>query len=220
MAADPRTYLAPLTALLRQTWPQNRTIRIACHGHSVPAGYFRTPDVRPFDSYPHLLHRALAEKFPSAVLNVIVTAIGGESSPTGARRFAADVLSLRPDLVTIDYGVNDIGLGLGPARAAWTAMITACADARVPVVLVTPVPMADDGSDGSRHAADGRQQHAAQIRALASELSVGLADAARAWERYLAGGGQLEELLSQVNHPNRRGHELIARTLEHWFPMT
>lgn len=38
-------------------------------------------------------------------------------------RFEAEVLSHRPDIVTIDYALNDRGLGLERARAAWAAMI-------------------------------------------------------------------------------------------------
>jgi hypothetical protein len=45
-AADPRTYLAALINLLQIPWPKNRTINIDCHGHSVPAGYFKTPLVK------------------------------------------------------------------------------------------------------------------------------------------------------------------------------
>ena len=93
VAADPATYLAALTNLLRVPWPKNRTINIVCHGHSVPAGYFKTPLVNTFNAYPHLLHVGLKQQFPNAVINVIVTAIGGEAADAGERRFGRDVLS-------------------------------------------------------------------------------------------------------------------------------
>ena len=41
--------LAPLHAELVKKWPGNRTVNIVFHGHSVPAGYHVTPDVRPFE---------------------------------------------------------------------------------------------------------------------------------------------------------------------------
>ena len=46
--ADRETYLADFCAEARKTWPANRTLNVVCHGHSVPAGYFNTPDVRTF----------------------------------------------------------------------------------------------------------------------------------------------------------------------------
>jgi len=106
--ADPRTYLANVVALLDKPWPDNRTVNIVAHGHSVPAGYFATPIVDTFNAYPHLLHVRLKQRYPTAVLNVIVTAIGGEASVSGAARFHRDVLPLRPDVLLIDYALTHI----------------------------------------------------------------------------------------------------------------
>lgn len=87
--ADPRSYLAPVVAELQKQWPKNRTVNLVFHGHSVPAGYFRTPTVDSLHAYPGLVRQGLAERFPFGVINVIVTAIGGENSAAGAaRRFA------------------------------------------------------------------------------------------------------------------------------------
>lgn len=98
-AADRKTYLANVSTLLKQKWPRNRRINIVCHGHSVPAGFFKTPVVDTFNAYPHLLHKGLKARYAHAVVNVIVTAIGGEASDRGARRFEADVLTHKPDIV-------------------------------------------------------------------------------------------------------------------------
>lgn len=216
--AAPASYLAPLVAQLEKQWPANRTVRIVCHGHSVPSGYFRTPEIRPFDSYPHLLHRALNERFPFAPISVMVTAIGGEHSESGATRFAADVLSLKPDLVTIDYALNDRGLGLARAAVAWTAMISACAAAGVPVLLLTPT-WASDAVDWTKPDDGDLAAHARQIRALAERHGVGLADSSAAWLAHARAHGGWHELLSQINHPSRLGHDLVARELLRWFPV-
>ena len=136
--ADKETYLADISMLLKQPWPKNRTINIVCHGHSVPAGYFKTPVVDTFNAYPHLLHKALKDRFPHAVINVIVTAIGGEASERGAERFDRDVLSHHPDLITIDYALNDRGIGLERARAAWSSMVASAKAKGIKVILLTP----------------------------------------------------------------------------------
>lgn len=52
-------YLAPIKRELENEWPNNRTINIVFHGHSVPSGYFVTPDVKPLQSYPFLLLKEL-----------------------------------------------------------------------------------------------------------------------------------------------------------------
>lgn len=210
--ADPSTYLSDLVRTLHQQWPENRTVNIACHGHSVPAGYFATPLVSTFDAYPHLLHRGLKERFPFAVINVVVTAIGGETSERGAARFERDVLAFKPDVVTIDYGLNDRRIGLELAETSWRKMIERAVGAGAKVILLTPTLANGVEDDGALHA------HANQIRALAQEYSVGLADSYGAFKKHLDQGGDLSDLLSWPNHPNRRGHELVAETLLHWFP--
>jgi lysophospholipase L1-like esterase len=202
--------LAPLNAELAKKWPGNRTVNIVFHGHSVPSGYHKTPDVRPFESYPHLVHLALKEKFPHAVLNVIVTAIGGEASPAGAERFSRDVLPHRPDLILIDYALNDRRIPEEQVEASWLSMIRAAKEAGVPVVLITPT---GDAKADMANPADPLSQRAALIRKIAAGEKVILADVSAAWQAELAKGTLQAELLSQVNHPNLRGHQLAADTI-------
>jgi hypothetical protein len=71
-------YLAEIQRELEKTWPDNRTITIVCHGHSVPAGYFATPTVDSVNAYPHVLFTKLKKRYSNAVVSIIVTAVGGE----------------------------------------------------------------------------------------------------------------------------------------------
>jgi len=214
-AADPTTYLADLTKLMRTDWPNSRTIKIVCHGHSVPAGFFKTPEVNTFGAYPYLLHRKLAARFPHAVINISVTAIGGENSESGAKRFTDDVLAQRPDVVTIDYSLNDRGIGLDRAKAAWTQMIVDATKAGIKVILLTPTP---DQSAKLDDPNDPLNQQAAQVRSLAVQFHVGLVDSLAEFKRAMAAGTPLRSLMSQVNHPNEDGHALVAAELDKWFP--
>ncbi len=216
--ADPRAYLAELSAELRRHWPENRLTHLVCHGHSVPAGYFATPFVDTFNAYPHLLHRALKDRFPFAVLNVIVTAIGGEHAAAGAARFVADVLGCRPRVVILDYGLNDRGIGLEAAERGWRQMIEMAQARECRVLLCTPTPDRSLLPGVDVAAWDALQAHAEQIRRLASEYAVGLADALAAFQARVAAGTDLSNLLSWSNHPNRAGHELVAAELARWFP--
>ena len=213
--AERQDYLQPFAQEAVKVWPKNRTLNVVCHGHSVPAGYFRTPRVDTFNAYPHLMHLGLNERYPNAVINVIVTAIGGEASPAGAARFEADVLPHRPDVLLIDYGLNDRGVGLQRAEAAWRSMIESALERDIPVILLSPTPaLQADPNDPN----DPLNRHARQIRRLAGEYHVGLVDSLEAFNRAVADGTDLRELMSQGVHPNRAGHDLVAERLLAWFP--
>ena len=208
-------YLAPLLDELARQWPKNRIINIVCHGHSVPSGYFATPYVNTFSAYPHLLHRLVKERFPFAVANVIVTAIGGETSPSGAKRFEGDVLTHRPDVLTLDYGLNDRFVGLEAAKEAWKSMIERALSENVKVILCTPT-----WDNNYYTGAEGWQkleQHAEQIRSLADEYNIGLADSFKAFARNVQEPEDMAKYLSHVNHPTEAGHRLVAEEIAKYF---
>lgn len=208
------SYLKDFVTALEQTWPKNHAVTVVVHGHSVPAGYFKTPITDSLHAYPNLLREGLAKKFPHAVINVIVTAIGGENSVSGAKRFDADVLTHKPDVLLIDYALNDRGPGLEKARAAWSEMITQAKARGIKVILLTPTA---DQSAKMDDPNDPLNQHAEQIRALAKENEVGLVDSYAKFKDYVHNGGKLTDIMSQVNHPNAKGHELVAPELLSWF---
>jgi len=215
--ASPSTYLANVTAEMKKAWPNNRIINIVVHGHSVPAGFFATPKVDTFNAYPHLLHVGLKERFPNAVINVIVTAKGGEQSEQGAARFERDVLTHNPDVILIDYGLNDRALTLDRAERAWSSMIEKAKAKNIKVILLTPTGdlAVDINNDG-----DDLNQRANQIRRLAAKYQVGLVDSYAAFKAYVnqGQGHKLADLMSQRNHPNRQGHEIVTAKLLEWFP--
>ncbi|MEZ4683094.1 MAG: SGNH/GDSL hydrolase family protein [Caldilineaceae bacterium] len=217
-STDKERYLIEVIQAFLQPWPGNRTVNIICHGHSVPAGYFTTPVVDSLRAYPHLLFVGLKERFVHAMINVIVTAVGGENSEVGAARFGDEVLCHRPDVVTIDYALNDRELGLVRAEAAWRQMIEAALERGVKVILLTPTHDLLSLRRGEPKWAVELPKHADQVRRLAAEYGIGLADSDAAFQRYLAQGGELTDLLSHINHPNHAGHQLVTCELLRWFP--
>ena len=212
--ASSTDYLANIKEELNRQSPENRTINLVFHGHSVPAGYFKTPLVNTFGSYPFLLLKQLKAYYPFAVINVINTAIGGENSKSGAARFDADVLIHKPDVIFIDYGLNDRPIGLGRACNAWEAMIEKSLEKNIKVVLLTPSPdLTTDILDLESELA----KHAAQIRNLSQKYGVGLVDVFEKFRQIAASGDSLSRYMSQLNHPNEKGHAVIAGEMLKFF---
>jgi lysophospholipase L1-like esterase len=213
-SVDGGHYLAGVNRELERKWPENRTVRFVFHGHSVPAGYFRTPEIRRFDSYPMLFYRSICERFPTGMVDVSITAIGGEASPAGAARFRSDVLSLKPDVVFIDYSLNDRGPGLEKSREAWASMIRDCRDHGIKVILMTPTP---DSRENILDSDSPLARHAAQVLELGREFGVPVVDSFNTFRDRVEAGHDVEDFLSQINHPNRRGHEIVAELILNLF---
>jgi lysophospholipase L1-like esterase len=132
----------------------------------------------------------------------------------GAERFERDVLIHKPDLLLIDYALNDRGEGLEKSCHAWTQMLGLAKEQNIKVILLTPSP---DQSVDYADTNNELQQHTNQIISLAKEHKVGLVDSYRAFEFLYKDKDELRKYMSQVNHPNEKGHELIAREIIEYF---
>lgn len=212
--ASPDTYLADIKAGLNKKWPDNRTVNLVFHGHSVPSGYANTPHVHRPQAYPFLTFKKLQKQYPYSVVNSITTAIGGENSAQGEKRFKRDVLPHKPDVLFIDYALNDRRIGLEEARRATERMIRMALGKHIKVILITPSP---DLKVDITKPDNILEQHTNQLIALAEKYQVGLVNSYQAFVDLAKSGKNLQRYMAQYNHPNERGHEVIANEIMKWF---
>ncbi len=85
----------------------------------------------------------------------------------------------------------------------------------VPLMLLTPTA---DSTANLADPADPLNEHASLVRTLAAEYQVALVDSLATFSAHAQAGRPLDELLSQFNHPNRAGHELVVHEFLKWFP--
>lgn len=212
--APKASYLEKIKAEMSVEWPKNRTINLVFHGHSVPAGYFKTPTVNTLASYPYLVLKDIKSVYPMTVVNVINTSIGGENSESGLKRFEADVLTHKPDVLFIDYALNDRGMGLERAKIAWEKMIRLALEKNIKVILLTPSP---DQRVDIKDEFSILDQHANQIKELAKSFQIGLIDTYALYKNKVKSGHNLIDYMSQVNHPNEKGHQMITDEIMSYF---
>jgi len=211
---DPEEYLQDIKTELRKEWPDNRTINLVFHGHSVPAGFFKTPVVNTLDSYPYQVLAGLKAMYPTAVINIINTAIGGENSVSGEMRFKSEVLTHHPDVLFIDYSLNDRRVGLEQAYESWSSMINKALKQNVKVILLTPSPDKKVDILENNTVLD---QHTSQVKLLAKEYGLGIIDSYALFKQKVAAGDNISYYMSQSNHPNKAGHQLIANDILSYF---
>ena len=211
------TYLESIRNEMNLQWPKNKAINLVFHGHSVPAGYFKTPVVNTLQSYPYLLLNELKKKYPYAVINIINTSIGGENSIKGAARFKKEVLCHKPDVLFIDYALNDQHLPLSETRHAWEYMIKTGLKNRVKLILLTATPdQRVDLMDNNTPL----QKNCDQIVELSDLHKIGLVDSYKAFQQLISSNEKITDYMSQVNHPNEKGHQLVADGIMNYFNET
>lgn len=212
--AQTQNYLDNVKLEMENKWPNNRTVNVVFHGHSVPSGYWSGGVVKTLEAYPHLTLVNIKSQYPYAVVNVITTSVGGENAAQGARRFTKDVLPLKPDVLFIDYALNDRKGGLKIACVAWEKMIKEAKLKGIKVVVMTPTP---DTKEDIRDDNTPLAQHAMQIRQLAEKYNVGLVDSYQCFKTLVEDGGSISAYMAQNNHPNEKGHKLVSELITDFF---
>lgn len=212
--ANQETYLSGMKEELLKKWPKNRTLYIVFHGHSVPSGYGRTPEVRTLEAYPFQVLEGLKKLYPTAVINTITTSIGGENSVQGEKRFTKDVLIHQPDVLFIDYALNDRSIGLEKARKAMEKMIKKALRKNIKILLLTPSP---DLTVDILKPNNILEQFSNQLIRLAEKYKIGLVDSQGTFRNLAKSGENLKDYMAQSNHPEKKGHMVIANEILKWF---
>lgn len=121
--------------------------RIVCFGDSVTQG---VPHVAPADGFDGLLERRLNAKYsPEIEVCAINAGVGGENTHEGLARIGPDVLVHKPDLVILEFGLNDIRyepdkrIEEEQFAANLRQMHGLLTDAGAAVIFMTPNPIID-----------------------------------------------------------------------------
>src|SRR5690606_38090679 len=120
----------------------------------------------------------------------------------------------RPDVLFIDYALNDRNIGLERSGAAMEKMVVAALEQGIKVVLLTPSP--DLTVDLLKHG-NTLELYRDQLAALSRKYNIALVDSYQVFKLLKAEGQELKVYMAQSNHPNEKGHQLIADEIMRWF---
>jgi lysophospholipase L1-like esterase len=205
--------------------PQLQRVRIMAFGDSVTAGEVTFPGstafgptsgklvVIPSASYPTVLQRLLQTRYSFQADSIVVSnqGLGGEKAINARGRYYDAVASVRPDVLLLWHGHNDIPGGLdGAASTAASEVRVMAIDARargIRVFIATPLP---GRPGGNRTVSDFfLVDYANRMRDIAAREGAVLGDIYTLLKpdvtRYIGVDGL---------HPNEAGY---ARIAELWF---
>lgn len=184
-------------------------VTIVAFGDSITAGFA----VR--RGFPSFWKEMLQKKYPEAKIEMINSGTSGDTTMDGLARLDWSVLSYEPDLVTINFGINDcvLGLGLEEFEMNFVEMVRRIrAGPGSEVLLLSSQPLETPPYD--RLVLDYYQA----IERVAREMDVGFVDVYGAWMERVRKGTPLGSLiLPGLDHPNEAGYRIIAEELMKLF---
>jgi lysophospholipase L1-like esterase len=114
----------------------------------------------------------------------------------------------------IDYALNDTGIGVETSRKAWEQMVKAALKKKIKIILLTATP--DQRVDLLSKETD-LQKICNQVVELSKEYKIGLNDNYTVFQQLVSSGEKIADYMSQVNHPNEKGHQLIVDGIMKYF---
>lgn len=206
-------------------------VLICALGDSVTQGCM---EVNVFD-FKHVYHNVLKglleTRFPKTTFSVINAGVGGESAAEGLKRLERDVIRHDPDLTLVAFGLNDATRdpdNLDRYRCDIQEIFQRIrAGCKSDLLAVTPGFMA---RHTSRKIAKEHRRYTKTIiqtqnkkilksyvealKETACAANVPVADVHAQWEKMAKKGKDTDALLvNGLNHPDRFGHALAARTI-------
>ena len=124
------------------------------------------------------------------------------------------MLTHKPDVLFIDYALNDRSIGLESARQATEKMIKQALRKNIKIILLTPSP---DLTVDILKSDNILAQFSDQLIELAENYKIGLVDNQGAFVDLAKSGENLQSYMAQNNHPNQKGHAIIANEILKWF---
>jgi lysophospholipase L1-like esterase len=171
-------------------------VTIGVIGGSITVGAFAS---KPENSYAGRLLAWWQEQFPQCEFRLVNAGAGGTGSMVGALRADKDLLFAKPDLVVIEFAVNDNWTD-GEAYEGLVRQILAQPNS--PAVLLLFMMWEGGGND---------QAMQAKIGAYYGLPMVSFRDAL--WPEISAGQLRWSDYIVDTVHPNDAGHKLAARLL-------
>lgn len=197
------------TAKTRGSLEAGRSVTIVTYGDSITAGFA----VR--RGFPSFWREMLQNKYPKAKIELVNSGISGDTTLDGLARLDWSVLSYEPDLVTINFGINDcvLSLDLAEFEENFVEMVRRIRSGPASeVLLLSSQPLETPPYD------KWVQDYYQAVERVALEMDVGFVDVFGAWMERVNQGTPLSSLiLSGLDHPNEAGYRIIAEELMKLF---
>lgn len=185
---------ARLAAVMHRA-AQGDHITVGVLGGSITEGYFAT---KPEYNYASRVTQWWQRTFPNATVSLVNAGIGGTGSVIGVHRVQEQLLDQHPDVIVIEFAVNDTAPSEISPQETYENTVRRCWKSGAAIVLLFTLRQIGPGVQAEQEAI-GRHYDLPMIS---------VSDAI--WPELQSGERRWEDYSDDTVHPNDNGHELVA----------
>ena len=214
-------------------YPHSTAPVIAFLGDSVTHGAFECTNggsgcVFDFAAvYHNRLRLMISQKYDWIPINILNAGVAGDTAEGGLARLERDILSHKPHLCVVCYGLNDVNGEIETYERSLRGIFEALKAAEIETLFLTPNMLNTRVGDAvldeltvyaevTAGMQNGGKMDAFMdaAREVAFECGVAVADGYALWKQMHMGGMDITELLANgINHPCREMHGMFAELL-------
>lgn len=174
-------------------------LNIAFIGGSITQGCNATTHE---GSYAYLTYQWFVNKFPNANINYINAGIGGTTSHFGVARLHDDVLSKNPDMVFIEFSVNDESSDF--FKESYEGLVRAIyySEAKPAVMLIHNIKYDDGFNSFDKHIEIGKYYKLPCVSMIPT-----------IYEEVKSGNINALDITTDYLHPNDIGHKMVCSVI-------
>ncbi|OHD69616.1 MAG: hypothetical protein A2W19_01005 [Spirochaetes bacterium RBG_16_49_21] len=181
------------------------TLTIVALGDSLTHGWL----VR--KGYLDFMSEMIKSRYPHSTVKIINRGVPGDTAEGGLARLEHDVIDLNPDLVFIQFGLNDAFSGISAEKFKNTIRIIVAelkAETEAEMLLLTSVPIMNEREDFIAE----RFYHS--ILTVAGEEDIPVVPVHRYWKKKISEGMDFRKLVqSDLVHPTVEGYRLMSEAI-------
>ena len=190
--------LSRLSEVLEKAW-KGKEITVGFIGGSITQGSLATKEE---NCYAYLVYQWLKSKFPLSKVNYVNAGIGATTSQYGVARVNRDLLVHKPDMVFVEFSVND-DANMFFEETYEGLLRTVIHDRNQPFVAVINNMYYDNG----RNAQDFHNRIGMAYDIPIISMKEGI------YSEIRQGVRSAKDLTTDMLHPNDEGHALVAQRI-------
>lgn len=179
-------------------------ITVAYIGGSITEGLTVAPS-EPELCWAYLSHKWLCEKYPDTKINYVNAGLSGTPSILGNVRLERDVLAHNPDIVFVEFAVND---GMEPQyRNSFESLVRTLLTNEKDIAVVLLFTVIENGHTCQPHMSEIGNNYNLPMISEPDSLGVEFSAGRMTWQEYS----------DDQSHPNVRGHKIVRDFVANYF---